>query len=87
MAVALGITMLIVPQSMAPDLRRYITNDGRAHTTSSTLTNTDFAGVADAAADTCFEATPNITTETDEYSHANKDNKDTDNKNTDNKNT
>lgn len=87
MAVALGITVLIVPQSMAPDLRRCVANNGCAHTASPTSANTDNVSVADAAADTCFEATPNITTETDEYSHAHKDNKDTDNKNTDNKNT
>ena len=35
MAEALGMTVLIVPQSMAPDLRRYVANNGRAYTTAS----------------------------------------------------
>ncbi|MFO7747070.1 MAG: hypothetical protein R6V42_04610 [Orrella sp.] len=70
MADALGMNVLIVPQSMAPDLRRYIANNGRVYTNSATLANTDTVGVADEAADTYFEATPDTTTETDEYSHA-----------------
>jgi len=33
MAEALGLTVLIVPETMAPDLRRYIANNGRTYTT------------------------------------------------------
>ena len=33
MAEAMGMTVLIVPESMAPDLRRYVANNGRAYTT------------------------------------------------------
>ena len=41
MAEAMGMTVLIVPDVMAPDLRRYIANNGRAYTTQlSTSMNT-----------------------------------------------
>jgi hypothetical protein len=33
MAEAMGMTVLIVPDSMAPDLRRYVANSGRIYTT------------------------------------------------------
>lgn len=33
MAEALGLTVLIVPEALAPDLRRYIANNGRTYTT------------------------------------------------------
>lgn len=33
MAEAMGMTVLIVPDAMAPDLRRYVTNNGRIYTT------------------------------------------------------
>lgn len=33
MAEAMGMTVLLVPDSMAPDLRRYIANSGRTYTT------------------------------------------------------
>ena len=33
MAEAMGMTVLIVPDSMAPDLRRYVANNGRIYTT------------------------------------------------------
>ena len=35
MAEAMGMTVLIVPDAMAPDLRRYVANNGRIHTTHS----------------------------------------------------
>ena len=41
MAEAMGMTVLIVPDAMAPDLRRYVANNGRIYTT--------HAGQADAA--------------------------------------
>jgi transcriptional regulator with XRE-family HTH domain len=40
-AEAMGMTVLIVPDAMAPDLRRYVANNGRIYTT--------HAGQADAA--------------------------------------
>jgi transcriptional regulator with XRE-family HTH domain len=33
MAEAMGMTMLIVPDAMAPDQRRYVANNGRIYTT------------------------------------------------------
>jgi len=33
MAEAMGMTVLIVPDAMAPDLRRYVANNGRIYTT------------------------------------------------------
>ena len=33
MADAMGMTVLIVPDAMAPDLRRYVANSGRIYTT------------------------------------------------------
>ncbi len=33
MAEAMGMTVLIVPEALAPDLRRYIANNGRTYTT------------------------------------------------------
>lgn len=33
MAEAMGMTVLIVPDAMAPDLRRYVANNGRFYTT------------------------------------------------------
>ncbi len=33
MAEAMGMTILIVPDAMAPDLRRYVANNGRIYTT------------------------------------------------------
>ena len=33
MAEAMGMTVLIVPESMAPDLRRYVANNGRVYPT------------------------------------------------------
>jgi transcriptional regulator with XRE-family HTH domain len=33
MAEAMGMTVLIVPDSMAPDVRRYVANNGRIYTT------------------------------------------------------
>ena len=33
MAEAMGMTVLIVPDAMAPDLRRYVANNGRVYTT------------------------------------------------------
>jgi transcriptional regulator with XRE-family HTH domain len=33
MAEAMGMTVLIVPDAMAPDLRRYVANNGRIFTT------------------------------------------------------
>ena len=33
MAEAMGLTVLIVPDAMAPDLRRYVANSGRIYTT------------------------------------------------------
>ena len=33
MAEAMGMTVLIVPEAMAPELRRYITHNGRTYTT------------------------------------------------------
>jgi transcriptional regulator with XRE-family HTH domain len=33
MAEAMGMTVLIVPEVMAPDLRRYVANNGRSYTT------------------------------------------------------
>jgi len=33
MAEAMGMTVLIVPEAMAPELRRYITNNGRTYST------------------------------------------------------
>ncbi len=33
MAEAMGMTVLIVPEAMAPELRRYIAHNGRAYTT------------------------------------------------------
>lgn len=33
MAEAMGMTVLIVPDAMAPDLRRYVANNGRLYTT------------------------------------------------------
>ena len=33
MAEAMGMTVLIVPEAMAPDLRRYVANNGRIYTT------------------------------------------------------
>ena len=33
MAEAMGMTVLIVPDVMAPDLRRYVANNGRIYTT------------------------------------------------------
>ncbi len=33
MAEAMRLTVLLVPESMAPDLRRYIANNGRTYTT------------------------------------------------------
>lgn len=33
MAEAMGMTVLIVPDAMAPDLRRYVANNGRTYTT------------------------------------------------------
>ena len=33
MAEAMGMTVLIVPEAMAPDLRRYIAHNGRTYTT------------------------------------------------------
>ena len=33
MAEAMGMTVLIVPDAMAPDLRRYVTNNGRVYNT------------------------------------------------------
>ena len=33
MADAMGMTVLIVPDAMAPDLRRYVANNGRIYTT------------------------------------------------------
>ena len=41
MAEAMGMTVLIVPDAMAPNLRRYVANNGRIYTT--------HAGQADAA--------------------------------------
>jgi transcriptional regulator with XRE-family HTH domain len=35
MAEAMGMTVLIVPDAMAPDLRRYVANNGRIYTTHS----------------------------------------------------
>ena len=36
MAEAMGMTVLIVPDAMAPDLRRYLANNGRIYTTHAT---------------------------------------------------
>ncbi len=90
MAAALDMTVLIVPQTMAPDLRRYVANNGRMYTTSPTAASTaphsDAAGAAEAGADTCVETihatTTDTTTDTKERSHAHRNNKNTHNKNT-----
>ena len=39
MAEAMGMTVLIVPESMAPDLRRYVANNGRIYTTHAVQTD------------------------------------------------
>ena len=55
MAEAMGMTVLIVPEAMAPELRRYIAHNGRAYTTKPFTTQTVTsqpstpAGTADAA--------------------------------------
>ena len=40
MAEAMEMTVLIVPDSMAPDLRRYVANNGRMYSTQAGQTNT-----------------------------------------------
>jgi transcriptional regulator with XRE-family HTH domain len=37
MAEAMGMTVLIVPETMAPELRRYIAHNGRTYTTKATV--------------------------------------------------
>ena len=66
MADALGMTVLIVPQSMAPDLRRYIANNGRVYTSPYAASHTDPV----AAFETTPETTPENTTQTTELPHA-----------------
>ncbi len=43
MAEAMGMTVLIVPEAMAPELRRYIAQNGRTYTTK-TFTTQPFTG-------------------------------------------
>ena len=66
MADALGMTVLIVPQSMARDLRRYIANNGRAYTSPSAASHNDPV----AAFETTPEITPENTNQTMELPHA-----------------
>jgi len=50
MAEAMGMTVLIVPEAMAPDLRRYIAYNGRTYTTKP-ITAQPFTGQPSAPAD------------------------------------
>lgn len=50
MAEAMGMTVLIVPEAMAPELRRYIAHNGRAYTTKP-VTAQPFTGQPSAPAD------------------------------------
>ena len=68
MAEALGMTVLIVPQFMAPDLRRYIANNGRAYTSPYAGSHIDPV----ASFETTSETTPETTTQTMELPHARK---------------
>ena len=68
MADALGMTVLIVPQSVAPDLRRYITNNGRVYTSPYKASQIDPVP----AFDITSETTPETTTQTMELPHAHK---------------
>ena len=38
MAEAMGLTVLLVPETMAPEVRRYIANNGRSYTTQTNKT-------------------------------------------------
>ncbi len=50
MAEAMGMTVLIVPEAMAPELRRYIAHNGRSYTTKP-FTSQPFTGQPSAPAD------------------------------------